>query len=257
VPGPSRYRRLLRDALQAMDRAAPLPQARAVLLDAMIDTDYPARLVLSNDNFFCVPKLAIAANQFYPRAEEKLRRLRQLFPQDTLELFIGLRNPASLLPALAQQLPGTSFAQFLGQTDPRLLRWGEMVARLRHAVPDVSITLWCNEDTPLIWGQIVREIAGMDHNEMIVGGMDLLAEIMAPDGYRRFRTYLKEHPEMTEIQRRRVIAAFLDKYALPDQIEDSVDVPGWTPALIAELTEIYDEDVFQLSAIQGVQMITP
>jgi hypothetical protein len=34
-------------------------------------------------------------------------------------------------------------------------------------------------------------------------------------------------------------------------------VPGWTPALIAELTEIYDEDVFQLSAIQGVQMITP
>ena len=257
VPGPSRYRRLLRDALQAMDRAAPLPQARAVLLDAMIDTDYPARLVLSNDNFFCVPKLAIAANQFYPRAEEKLRRLRQLFPQDTLELFIGLRNPASLLPALAQQLPGTSFAQFLGQTDPRLLRWGEMVARLRHAVPDVSITSWCNEDTPLIWGQIVREIAGMDHNEMIVGGMDLLAEIMAPDGCRRFRTYLNDHPEMTEIQRRRVIAAFLDKYALPDQIEDSVDVPGWTPALIAELTEIYDEDVFQLSAIQGVQMITP
>jgi hypothetical protein len=62
---------------------------------------------------------------------------------------------------------------------------------------------------------------------------------------------------MTEIQRRRVIAAFLDKYALPDQIEDSVDVPGWTPALIAELTEIYDEDVFQLSAIHAVQMITP
>ena len=154
-------------------------------------------------------------------------------------------------------MPGTIFAQFLGQTDPRLLRWGEMVARLRHAVPDVSITLWCNEDTPLIWGQIVREIAGMDHNQMIVGCMDLLAEIMAPDGYRRFRTYLKEHLEMTEIQRRRVIAAFLDKYALPDQIEDSVDVPGWTPALIAELTEIYDEDVFQLSAIQGVQMITP
>jgi hypothetical protein len=168
-----------------------------------------------------------------------------------------LRNPASLLPALSQQLPGTTFAQFLGQTDPRQLRWGEMVARLRQAVPDVAITLWCNEDTPLIWGQIVREIAGMDHNAMIVGGMDLLAEIMAPDGYRRFRTYLKDHPEMTEIQRRRVIAAFLDKYALPEQIEDTVDVPGWTPQLIADLTDIYDEDVFQLSTIQGVQMITP
>ena len=43
---------------------------------------------------------------------------------------------------------------------------------------------------------------------------------MSKEGMQRFAAYLKSHPDMTEIQKRRVISAFLDKFALEEEIEE-------------------------------------
>ena len=129
--------------------------------------------------------------------------------------------------------------------------------RIRDALPDISITIWCNEDTPLIWAEVVRELAGLSANEPFEGEYTLLAEIMTKPGMQRFLAYLDEHPHMTEVQKRRVIAAFLDKFAREDVIEEELDVPGWTEDLIDQLTEIYDEDLYEIQRIPGIQMITP
>ncbi|MDX1780534.1 MAG: hypothetical protein R3256_04360, partial [Thalassovita sp.] len=91
----------------------------------------------------------------------------------------------------------------------------------------------------------------------IIGGFDLLTEIMSKEGMKRFRGYLKEHPDMNEIQKRRVITAFLDKYVIEDEVEEEVDLPGWSEALVDEMTEIYDEDVLEISRLPGVHMIAP
>ena len=40
-------------------------------------------------------------------------------------------------------------------------------------------------------------------------------------------------------------------------IEEELDLPGWTEALVDELSEIYDEDVFEISRIPGVNFIAP
>lgn len=257
VPGPSRYRRLLRDTLQGMAQGSLTADARQILLDAILDEDPPDRLILSNDNFFCVPKLAIGDGRFYPRAETKLAQFCEIFAPDTVELFIALRNPATLLPALQRGTPPGTVETALAGNDPMALQWAEMITRLREAVPGVAITVWCNEDTPLIWGQLIREMAGLDMTDQIVGGYDLLSEIMAPAGMKRFRDYLSQHPQLTEIQRRRVIAAFLDKFALDEEIEEIVDLPGWTDDLVEDLTEVYDEDVFHVSRLPGVTFVAP
>lgn len=257
VPGPSRYRRLIRDTLHAMAEGDAAPEARAVLMDAILEGDTPDRMILSNDNFFATPKLAVAKGVFYPGAEIKLARLRQLFPQDRIELCLGLRNPATFLPAVFALSPGTELATFLDGTDPRDLRWSELLARIRAAVPDVDITVWCNEDTPLIWAHLIREMAGLEPNTKIIGGFDLLSEIMSKAGMQRFRAYLKTHPAMSEIQKRRVIAAFLDKYALDEAIEEEVDLPGWTEDLIRRMTELYEEDIFAIQRMPGLALIAP
>ena len=257
VPGPSRYRRLLRDTLQAMGDSDLSDDARSVLLDAMLDGDMPERMILSNDNFFGVPKLSVGKGVFYPGAEQKLMRLRQLFAPDRIELCLGLRDPATFVPAAFALAPDTDLAGFLDGTDPRDLRWSELLSRLQTAAHDVALTVWCNEDTPLIWAHLIREIAGLEANTKIIGGFDLLSEIMSPNGMSRFRAYLKTHPVMTEIQKRRVIAAFLDKYSLDEVIEEEVDLPGWTDDLIDQLTEIYEEDVFAIQQMPGVTLITP
>ena len=80
---------------------------------------------------------------------------------------------------------------------------------------------------------------------------------MSNEGMRRFEAYLASHPVMTEIQCRRVKAAFLDKFALEDQIDEELEVPGWTETLVAELAEIYDDDVIEISRMHGVHFITP
>ena len=59
------------------------------------------------------------------------------------------------------------------------------------------------------------------------------------------------------MQKRRVIAAFLDKFALDEEIEEELDMPGWTEELVAELTEVYDEDVLAIQRIPGVTVLTP
>ena len=257
VPGPSRYRRLIRDALHAMSHGPLSPDARVVLLDAMLEEDFPERLILSNDNFFCVPKLAVGDGVFYPRAEQKLVHFREIFAQDQIELFVAIRNPATFLPALNRGTPEDALGTAPDHDAALALRWEELIVRLRDSVPGVAITVWCNEDTPLIWAQLIREFAGLEHNQKIIGGFDLLSEIMSPAGMKRFRAYLKEHPNMNEIQKRRVITAFLDKFALEDEIEEEIDLPGWTEETVEMLTDIYDEDVYNISRLQGVTLLAP
>ena len=257
VPGPSRYRRLIRDAVQALAEGDPAPDARMVLLDAILEGDAPDRMILSNDSFFGVPRLAVGKGVFYPGAEVKMARLRRLFPQDRIELTLALRNPATFLPAVFALSPDVDLTTFLDGADPRRLRWSELLGRIRTVVPDVDIMVWCNEDTPLLWAHLIREMAGLEPNTKIIGGFDLLSEIMSKPGMQRFRAYLKTHPTLNEIQKRRVIAAFLDKYALDDAIEEEVDLPGWTADLIREMTELYEEDIFTIQRMPGITLVTP
>lgn len=257
VPGPGKYRKLLKETMVALRDAPPAPNARDVLMDAMLDDEKADRVILSNAHFFGAPRAALREGVIYPTAPERIAHMRALFPFDQLEMFMAIRNPAAFLPLIFEQSPRDSLDDFLGGVDPREVRWSETLVRIREAAPDVPLTVWCNEDSPLIWAQIIREMAALDHGQKILGGFDLLGEIMSKEGMKRFRAYLKEHPDLTEMHKRRVIAAFLDKFALEDELEEELDLPGWSEALVDEMTEIYDEDVFRIQRIPGVTVIAP
>ena len=73
----------------------------------------------------------------------------------------------------------------------------------------------------------------------------------------RFAASLKSHPDMTELQKRRVISAFLDKFALEEEIEDELDLAGWTKDLMDDMTDVYDEDMLEVQRIPGITLIAP
>ncbi len=257
VPGPGKYRRLLRDTMDAMDISEPAENAREILLDAILDHASAERVVMSNGRFFGPGRLAVRRGLIYPKASKRMVQMAQIFETDQIELFMGLRNPATFLPEAYRRSSKEGLADFMGGVDPRAVRWSDTLLRIREAVPKISITVWCNEDAPLIWPEILREMGGMDHCDGIEGEYDLLSEIMAPEGMTRFLAYLEKHPTMTEIQKRRVMVAFLDKFAIEEAIEEELDMPGWTEELVAEMTQTYDEDVFAIARIPGVQLISP
>lgn len=257
VPAANRYRRLLRDTINAMSPGLTTQNTRDLILDAVLDHEMSDRLLLSNAHFFGSPRTSIDVGLIYPKATIKLQRLTEIFEQDRVELFLGLRNPATFIPAIASVTPDMQLGDFLSHASVYDVRWSELLTRIRQDLPDIKITVWCNEDAPLIWAQIIREIAGFGDNEKVIGGFDLLSDIMSNEGMQRFRSYLGSHPDMNEIQKRRVILAFLEKFVLEDAIEEELDLEGWSEPLIAELTTRYDADIEIIRNIPGVHMITP
>lgn len=257
VPGPGKYRYLLKDCMAALQEGQATTEARDVLWDAILEEEQADRVLLSNANFFGSQRQSIEGSQFYPEAEARLLSLQHLFAQDKLELYIGLRNPATILPGLLENAHPDRKAQVLSNLDPYHLRWSDLLTRLRRAVPQVSLTVWCFEDMPLIWAQIIRDMSGLEMNQRLDGGMDLLSTIMSREGMRRLRQYLAQHPDMSETQQRRVMAAFLDKYVREDELEEEIDLPGWSEALIESVTALYEEDMQIVQRIPGVTMITP
>jgi hypothetical protein len=190
VPGPGSYRALVRDTLNAMNRAPAAPGARDVLLDVILDAQ-AERVVLSDPNFFRTPGTAIQKGELYPAAAIRMKYMSDLFPEDALEIFVGLRNPATFIPIVHKVALDGSDGAFWGDRSAYDIRWSEMIASVRQAVPHISITLWCSEDLPLIWSQLIREIAGLEHHEEVGGAHDLLATIMSKEGMQRLTAYMK------------------------------------------------------------------
>ena len=73
VPGPGSYRSLIRDTLNAMHKTPASPEAREVLLDAMLDDAPAERVILSDANFFRTPATAMQGGMLYPAAPVVLR----------------------------------------------------------------------------------------------------------------------------------------------------------------------------------------
>lgn len=252
VPGPGKYRKLLRETVMALNGAAPAPDTREVLLDAILDGQEATTLILSNSTFICQAPRIFEGGQFYPMAQARIAALRALFPQDRIALHIALRNPATFIPAVHAQAKVKDLATYMAGVAPEQVVWSDLITRIRDAAPDMGLTVWMNEDTPLLWGTILRRISGQPANVALAGEHDLLAAIMQADGLARFQSYIASHPPPTEVQARRIIGAFLDKYAIPEEIEEELDLPGWDARRVDRLTRDYERDVENIAAMPGL-----
>ncbi|MDC1381072.1 hypothetical protein N8315_06445 [Octadecabacter sp.] len=257
VPGPGKYRRLIRETIHKLDGIEPTPDTREILLDAILDDEQCNRLVMNHGQFICIHRRVFEGGICYALAEQKLVGLANLFPNDEIEIFLGMRDPATFIPAVFGDSPVNSYDTFMQGLDPAHVRWSDLIARIRAILPRATITTWCNEDTPLIWAQLIRELGGIDPLTKITGGFDLLSAIMSAEGMKKFVGYLKANPPQTETQKRRIIAAFLEKYALDEEVEDEVDMPGWTDEYVTHLTALYDEDIYRVERMEGVNFIAP
>ncbi|MEM9319586.1 MAG: hypothetical protein AAGA70_11350 [Pseudomonadota bacterium] len=257
VPPPGRYRSFLRETARSLEGQPADTPMQMQILDSIADEDNVQRLVLSDARFICINRLVVQAHRVWPMIERRTRLLRNLFPLAETEFFIGMRDPATLIPALFRASRFSDFSEFTDNMDPLNVRWSETLTRLRRAHPSARITVWCNEDTPLIWSEVMAAMAGIPGPEGLEGREDLVQTIMEPGGYRRLMAYLAKHKPDNEYQRRRVVAAFLDKYVRSDAMEEELVAPGWTANMVEEMSQNYDADMERVAEIEDVDFITP
>ncbi len=257
VPGPNKYRVLLKECVAAARVHAPSPAACDVLWDAILEGEKATRVVLTNQHFFGSQREALENQKFYPEAGPRLRALQALLPDDEIELMMAIRSPIGFLPAMLEHAHPNRRASVLSSADLTQMRWSELFIRIRQAVPNIAITVWCQEDVPLLWPQLLRRFGGLEEGAGVAGSLSILREILSDEGFSRLRSYLSAHPDLTEDLRRRVYMAFLDKYARDDELEEDVQIPGWTADFVDRIEALYDRDVQHISAIPGVTMLTP
>jgi hypothetical protein len=255
VPGPARYRNLLLDTARQLRGAPAARDTQSMLLDQILDGDEPDRVVFAWDSFMGYVQVALG-ERLYAGAARRLASFRGIFPDVPHEFSLALRNPATFVPAVLDKItPRGKTPPVLD--DPRRLRWSDLILSLREAVPDAAITVWCDEDTPLLWPTVLQAVSGHAEGTRLEDSDELLERLMGPAGVQRMNAYLASHPPADAAHRARIVSAFLDKFAAREEVEAEFAVAGWTEALVGELTEGYDRDVARIRGMHGVRLLLP
>lgn len=255
VPGPTRYRSLLLDMARKLRGSPATRDTQAMVLDQIVEGDEPERIVLGWESFMGFSQSALGEH-LYPGGARRMAALRSIFPDLPHEFHLALRNPATFVPAITEKVVSRGKPP-PEVPDPMQLRWSELVKSLRAMVPDAAITVWCDEDTPLLWTRVLQAVSGHDDDTVLEDTDELLEQLMGPAGLQRMNAYLASHPPADAAHRARILSAFLDKFAAPETVEAEIEVPGWTEALVADMTAAYDRDVARLMQMDGVRVLVP
>ncbi len=261
VPGPTRYRHLMRDTVNALKGQAASIDTQALVLEQIMEEDRADRMILSWEHFMAFTPWVMDGG-LYPLAGDRTRAFAQIFPEIEAEFHLAIRNPASFLPAIyakQKDMKGgkPTYDDFTRGIDMLTVRWSSVVENILTRNPDAPLTVWCDEDTPLIWPEVLQAVAGCAPGTVLEDESDLLAHLMPAEGFKRMQAYIETHPITSVAMRRRIVSAFLDKFALKDKINVDVEMPGWTEATAQTLTRNYEQDVARIAATQGVRFIAP
>jgi len=256
VPGTGTYRTQLRQLAYDLRDTPTNADTQEALLDGIIDMDDPRRVVFSNEGFLAQHQWVVVNSVFYPHAADRITQLRRLFPDAQVQAYMAIRDPAGLVPALVRDSRSGGLQAVLGDSDPLDLRWSEVITRMRDAAPDVPITIWCDEDTPLLWPEILRTVSGHDPATELEGWFAWYWDLMTPERHEAMRRYFAKTPIVDDLQRRRILSAMLDKFALPEAAE-AVTLPGWDEEYTDVLSTLYEQDLDAISTIPGVTLLEP
>lgn len=260
VPEPGRYPALLQAAASLYAGRPAMPGVTETLLDALLPDaaeDGVHRIVLSFDAFLAFQRDAVTEAQLYPAAARRVEGLQRLFEGEEVSLLLALRNPATFLPALSARRQQKGLPALPADFDASALRWSELVGRLRAACPEARLTVWCDEDTPLIWHRVLRAAAGQPEALELEHALELATSLMEPAGARRMAAWFAETRPQTDAARQRGLAQFLERFAVHARLQMEFDMPGWSAETVARLTAAYEADCALIAGMERVEFLRP
>ncbi|WP_410216668.1 hypothetical protein [Paracoccus sp. (in: a-proteobacteria)] len=257
VVTPNRHRGIFDEALKSLGGGTATPEMEQIMLDAILDSDEPQRVVMSTPTFMGAPGRAVGREGLYPQMGLRAAALSRLFPSARTEFFLALRNPATLLTEVLPQFAGGGYDNLMQGCDPLNLRWRVPVQQLVRAAQGRRIVLWCHEDVPLIWPEVVRMVGNMAPEVPLSGGLLYMHEIVGDLGIARLRDAMAGHDRLTVAQRRQIWGDMIGTHAQPDTLDQAVDLPGWTQETVDQVTAHYHADLGEIAVLPGVEFLLP
>lgn len=257
VVTPNRHRGLFDEALASLNGGTATPEMEQIMMDAMLESDDPKRIVMSTSTFMGAPGRAVGRDGLYPQIGMRAAALSRLFPSAQTEFFLAMRNPATLLAEVLPQFSGGGYDDLMQGNHPLQLRWRLAIQKLVRSVQGRRLVLWCHEDVPLIWPEVVRLIGALPDGVPLAGNMPYMFDLLGPSGMEKLRAAMAGRDQTNVVQRRQIYSDVLAAHALPEVLEQTVDLPGWTQELVDQVTENYRADVAEIAVLPGVEFILP
>lgn len=260
VPDPNRYPVLLQAAASIYAGRAPSPTISEELIDALLPDeaeDAAKRMVLSFEAFLAFQRDAVTESQIYPQAAKRVQGLQRLFEKHPLSLFIAIRNPATFLPALSARRAQKGQEPLPEGFNAYSLRWSELIRRLKAACPTAQLTVWCDEDTPVMVNRVLRSVAGHSEETLLDHALDLPRSLMLPAASKRVATWFQEAQPRTDAEREKALAQFIERYGLADRMQVEFEMPGWSQETVSALSHAYERDCNDIARMEGVTFLRP
>lgn len=257
VVTPARHRGLFEEALASLNGGPATPEMEQIMLDAMLEEEDPRRVVMSTPTFMGAPGRAVGRGGLYPQMGLRAAALARLFPSARTEFFVALRNPATLLAEVLPQFAGGGYLDLMQGNEPHHLRWRDPIRQLVRAAQGRRVVLWCNEDVPLIWPELIRLIGGLPEGVPLAGNLPYMHDLLGGDGMERLREAMSGRDQTNVAQRRAVYGTVLEAHALPEVVEQEVDLPGWTQETVDRVGADYRADLAEIAVLPGVEFILP
>lgn len=250
---------ILSEALNALKGGVASPQMEEVVHDALVERDDTRRLVVSRGTLQGLPRRALEGGGLLMRAPVQLRALADVVPSAEVEFFVALKNPATYAPNMLQRATRSSVA-LAESLNPAELRWAPAIRRILDKIGGRRLVVWCNEDTPLIFPDVVRRIAGLDPDTVLVEDNPVADALLTDEGRGRLAQLLGEIGPGEIAARRGATAAVLAEYHDPAALQvriEGIEGLNWDQATLDAMTEDYDADVAEIAALPGIEFIHP
>ncbi len=255
--GPRRYRQVFKPAFDEMDNA-PTANDRHERLRGVLPTGSGTRrIIFSSDNFAGETSIALWEGQLYPLAGRRMALLEQVYPDHEIELFMGLRDLGSFIPKLLMSLPEQDREDIIRGTDLSCLSWIGMIEDIRDLAPGVGITLWSSENTPFIWGDIIRAVSDMPEGTALTDENDLLLSLLDETGRNEALALIDQYEAPDKADLRDSLALVFEDHAQQDKIEEELDLPGWNAEIVEAFSELHEQDLARLVTMPGVRVLKP
>ncbi|MEM7088894.1 MAG: hypothetical protein AAF496_04920 [Pseudomonadota bacterium] len=250
-------RQFVKAASDALTNKTPITLARNNLLTSLPAHDETKRIILSSDKFLGPRRTAILHGQMYPFAAARANFVDLLLDGAEVHLCVGLVNLGFFIPKLLMSLPEDRKQAILGSTDLSCLSWLSMIEDLRDLAPGVKLTVWANEDTPLIWGDILRAMAGLPDDRTLPDEHMFLSNLLTGPGQRRLSELARQGELNDPETARNHIAAVFEETADPAQFEEELELPGWSLDIFDAFSDLYSQDLQKIQTMPDVRFIKP
>lgn len=257
VPRARSYLNAITETANHVAADQPVSGFDARLLDAVEAGDDVTRLVMSAPGILARVSEIMNGHALYPAATARIAALRKMLGRHEVSLFFCIRNPATYVPAFLSRAKKSARSAVLEQLRSEELRWSPLIADMRLHWPEASVTVWCDEDTPFLWHQLLQQVAGCEPKGGFQNSYDWFDTVMVEGGAAKLEAYLTAQPPVDETHRQKVIAAFLDKFCDDDKLDVDIAITGWDDARVDVLTQLYENDVDLIGSMEGVRLLQP